>query len=107
VLYEYRVYEAMPGKMGALNARFRTHTLSLFERHGFRVVGFWEPVIGTSNELHYILAWEDLNERQRAWDAFQGDPAWQQVRQESERDGVLAARIRVQIWRPTDYSPMR
>ena len=47
-----------------------------------------------------------LNERQRLWAAFQGDPAWQKVRQESERDGVLTARISVQIWKPTDYSPL-
>ncbi|HVB09358.1 MAG TPA: NIPSNAP family protein [Bacillota bacterium] len=107
MLYEYRVYEAMPGKTGALNARFRTATMALFEKHGFRVVGFWEPVFGTSNELHYILGWEDLGERQRAWDAFQSDPAWHKVRQESERDGVLTGKIHTQIWKPTDYSPLK
>ncbi len=107
MLYEYRRYEAAAGKAGALNARFRSATMALFEKHGFRVIGFWEPVTGASNELHYILGWEDLNERQRVWDAFQSDPAWQQTRQESERDGVLTARIHVQIWKPTDYSPLR
>ncbi len=107
MIYEYRVYEAMPGKAGALHARFRNATMDLFAKHGFRVVGFWEPVTGANNELHYILGWQDLAERDRLWAAFQGDPAWQKTRQESERDGVLTARIHVQIWKPTDYSPMR
>ena len=33
-LYELRVYWAAPGKLDALHARFRDHTLKLFEKHG-------------------------------------------------------------------------
>ena len=34
MIYELRTYEAAPGKLPALNARFRDHTRGLFERHG-------------------------------------------------------------------------
>jgi hypothetical protein len=106
VIYELRSYEVVPGRMPALNARFKNHTLGFFERHGLKVIGFWEAVIGTSNVLHYLLAFNDLAQRERAWAAFYADEDWQRIRAESEIDGPIVARIRNEIWRPTDYSPM-
>lgn len=105
MIYEYRRYQAMPGKMGALNARFANHTLRLFQKHGIRVVGFWEAYIGTSNVLHYILAYDSLDARQKAWDAFTSDPEWLQARAESEKDGPLVAQLHAEIWKATPYSP--
>ena len=57
--------------------------------------------------LHYLLAFDDLAHRERAWNAFAADPAWHRVRDESQRDGPIVARIRNEIWQPTPYSPMR
>lgn len=107
MIYEYRVYEAMPGKLPALNTRFREVTLRLFEKHGLKVVGFWETVVGTSNQLHYMLSFQNLGDRERAWAAFGADAEWQAARAESEKDGPLVARIQNSIWRPTDYSPLQ
>src|SRR4051812_45802520 len=33
-VFEMRTYYAAPGKLDALNARFRDHTTKLFEKHG-------------------------------------------------------------------------
>jgi hypothetical protein len=107
MLYELRSYEVVPGRMPAMHARFQSHTLGFFKRHGIRVVGFWEAVIGTSGVLHYLLQFDDLAHRERAWAGFQADPDWHRVRAESEKDGPIVARIRNEIWRPTPYSPMQ
>jgi hypothetical protein len=107
MIYELRSYEVVPGRLPALHARFKNHTLGLFEQHGIKVIGFWEAVIGTSNVLHYLLAFDDIAARDRAWSAFQADERWQKARSESEKDGPIVARIRNEIWRPTNYSPMR
>ena len=107
MLYEMRVYEAVPGKMAALNRRFAEHTHGLFEKHGIRVVGYWTQLIGDSNKLCYMLAWTDMAERDQWWGAFGADPEWQKVRQESELDGPLAANVHNELWRPTAYSPMQ
>jgi hypothetical protein len=107
MLYEMRVYEAVPGKMGALNRRFANHTHQLFVKHGFHVVGYWNEAIGDSDKLTYMLGWTDLNERFEKFAAFGADPDWQKAREESERDGPLVANIRNSIWRPTAYSPMQ
>ncbi len=107
MLYEWRVYEAVPGKMAALHNRFRNITLNLFQRHGIKVVGFWEAVIGASNTLYYMLAWENMAQREKAWNSFQSDPEWIKARQETEKDGPIVQRIFNTLLAPTPYSPMR
>ena len=106
-LFEYRLYVAAPGKLGALHRRFQTMTLGYFKRHGIGVVGFWDVVVGTSNELHYIVRYDDMAHRDKAWSAFQADEAWQRDRAETERDGPLVAHVRNQFWRETEYSPLK
>lgn len=107
MIYELRLYEVVPGRMPALHARFQNHTLGFLAKHGIKVVGFWEALVGTSNVLSYLLAFEDLAHRERAWAAFMADEDWKRVRDESQRDGPIVARIRNELWQPTPYSPLR
>ena len=56
MIYEYRVYEAAPGKLEALNSRFRNHTLGIFERHGIKNIGYWTSAVGDYSDqadLHH------------------------------------------------------
>ena len=108
MIYEYRVYDAMPGRMADLHARFREHTTRIFDRLGMNVVGFFTPEIGgRSDQLIYLLAFDDLEHRDQAWKAFRSDAEWRQVKQASEKDGPIVARITSAILSPTDYSPLR
>ena len=107
MLYEYRRYEAVPGKLPALHRRFAEVTVNVWQKHGIRVVGFWEAVFGASNELHYMLPWEDVAERDRKWEAFLNDPDWQSAQAKSEESGPLVAKIANSLWKPTHYSPMK
>ncbi|HET9897621.1 MAG TPA: NIPSNAP family protein [Streptosporangiaceae bacterium] len=108
MLYEYRAYYAVPGRLADLERRFTDHTLGLFERHGITPVGFWTCYIGASADtLHYLLAWPDLATRQQRWDAFTADPDWLARKAESEADGSLVDHIESEIWKPTAYSPMQ
>jgi NIPSNAP len=107
MIHELRIYETVPGRLPALHNRFRNHTLGIFKRHGIRSVAYWEDVIGISGRLTYILEWDDLAHRDRAWTAFQSDPEWQQVRARSEEDGPIVARVIATIMKPTDYSPLQ
>src|SRR4029079_17376019 len=106
VIYEYRAYYAAPGKMPDIQKRFADHTMRLFAKHGIKVVGFWQPVIGESNELVYMWAYDDLAARDRAWTSFMGDPEWQAVRKDSELNGPLVERFVNKILPPTAFSPL-
>ncbi|RLT35722.1 MAG: NIPSNAP family protein [Chloroflexi bacterium] len=108
MIYELRIYTANTGKMPALQARFREHTAALFEKHGIKNVGYWTNAIGgRSDELWYMLAYEDLATRQAAWAAFGADPDWQKARADSEKDGPLVHHIENRIMNPTDFSPLK
>lgn len=99
MLYELRVYDILPGKMGAITDRFANITLGYFRKHGFRPLLFAEPVIGTSHQLTYLLQWESLAERERCWDAFSADPGWLAARAETERAGPIVRRFTSSILR--------
>lgn len=107
MIYELRIYTANPGKMSRLQARFRDHTLRLFERHGIKSVGYWTNVIGgRSDELWYIVAYESLADRERAWIDFRSDPEWRKAREDSEIDGPLVHHIENRVLEPTEFSPL-
>ena len=68
MIYELRIYQCVPGRLPALIKRFEDHTLKIWEKRGVRQAGFWTVLIGDgSNDLHYLLAWESLAERERVW----------------------------------------
>ncbi len=108
MIYEYRVYEAMPGKLPELHARFRDHTMAIFEKHGIKNIGYWTASVGdTSDKLIYIVAFEDAGQREQAWASFRSDPEWNRVRAASEENGLLVSKAFNSLLAPTDYSPLQ
>jgi NIPSNAP protein len=84
--YEQRIYTCVPGKLPALLSRFENHTLKIWESHGIKQAGFWTVLVGDgSHDLHYMLAWDSLADREKKWNAFQADPVWHKARDESEK----------------------
>lgn len=80
--FELRTYTVQPGSSAdVLHARFREHTLALFQKHGMTVIGFWQPV-ARLDQLVYILAFRDAAARDSAWAAFNADPEWAKTRTE-------------------------
>ena len=108
-VFELRTYTATDGKFDDLVARFRDHTLRIFEKHGMTNVGYWVPQDDplAQNTLVYLLAHPSRDAAQANWSAFGQDPEWQQVFQESRRNGPLIANLERVFMDPTDFSPMR
>ncbi len=109
-VFELRTYSASPGKLDALNARFRNHTLALFRKHGMEIVGFWMPIdqeAGAGEKLVYILAHQSRAAAAASWQAFRVDPDWVKVKADSEADGVLTTKIESVFLASTDYSPLK
>jgi hypothetical protein len=108
MIYELRIYSCIPGKLPALLKRFETKTLDIWKKHGIRPTGFWTVLVGDgNNDLHYLLGWESLAEREQKWTAFQADPEWHKARDDSEKDGLLIANIKSALLRPTPFSAIR
>jgi hypothetical protein len=108
-VFEIRTYTANEGKLSDLHARFRNHTLKLFEKHGMTNVGYWSPQDAplAENTLVYILSHENREAATRSWDAFRKDPEWVKVQTASEVNGKLVAKVESIFMDATDYSPMK
>jgi NIPSNAP len=109
-VFELRTYHTPPGKLQALHARFRDHSIALLERHGMKVVGFWVPTDadkGSADTLIYILAHQSRAAAAASWKAFGADPEWVKVKGESEKDGSLTTKVESVFMSATDYSPMK
>ena len=108
-LFEIRTYTTEPGKLDALNARFREHTTKLFEKHGMTNIGYWTPVDDprATDTLIYVLAHESAEAAKKSWDGFRGDPQWQKARSESEADGPIVRKVESVFLTPTDYSAIK
>src|SRR4030095_15546985 len=108
MIHELRIYHCVPGRLPDLLKRFETTTLKLWEKHGIRQAGFWTTVVGESNqELHYLLEWKDLAEREKLWNAFMSDPDWIKARAESEKNGAILANISSRLLAPTAFSKVK
>jgi len=108
-IYELRTYTCEPGKLDALKARFREHTVRIFNKHGMESVGYWVPEDPerSSNTLIYILAHPSREAADKNWKEFADDPEWKKVQAESEANGKIVQKVE-RVWMdPTEFSKLK
>ena len=108
-VYELRTYTAPEGKLGDLHARFRNHTMRIFDKHGMKSVAYFSPQDAplSQNTLIYILEHPSRDEAKKHWADFQADPEWQKVSAESQKDGRIVSKVESGFMTTTAYSPMK
>lgn len=108
-VFEIRTYTAEPGKLDALHARFRDHTVQIFKKHAMHNVAYFAPTDEplSKNTLIYILSFPSRDAAKKSWDDFRKDPEWQSVQKESEANGKLVTKVDSVFAETTDYSPMK
>lgn len=104
MIYELREYVAHPHAVHQVHDRFATATLPLFERHGLTVTGFWVDQ-NHPHRILYLLEFPDADARSRAWQQFQDDPEWKQVKAASESSGPIVAEMTSRTLQAVDYWP--
>jgi hypothetical protein len=113
-VFELRTYTTEPGRLDALNARFRDHTLKLFSKYGMVNLAYWVPMKGqkgADDTLIYILAHKSPEAAKASFDGFRQDPAWVAARKASEEKagGSLTAKdgVKSVFMKATDYSAVK
>lgn len=106
MVYELRTYTCLPGRLPALHARFKDHTMKLFEKHGMKNLMYWTPE-GKEDVLVYVISHKSREAADASWKAFIADPEWHAARDASERDGKIVMKVERQYLTPTEYSPMK
>ena len=106
-VFELRTYTTLEGRLPNLHARFKNHTLKLFEKHGMKNVMYWTPTDEktANNTLIYVLWHASPEAAKKSWDGFRNDPDWHKARDESEKDGKIVAKVEAVYMKATEYSP--
>ena len=108
-VFELRTYTTPEGKLPNLQARFRDHTMRIFEKHGMTNIGYWTPQDEpyNANTLTYIIAHSSREAATESWRAFGADPEWQEVSRSSQVDGRIVSNVVSVFLDPLDFSPIK
>ncbi len=109
-IFELRVYHAPSWPhLKFLHERFAGPETKIFARNGVHPIFYTSCVIGPNMpNLTYVIPFENLAAREKAWNAFGADPEWVKVRQESiDQHGQMTANNQISIYRAAPYSPVR
>jgi len=108
-VFELRTYTCYEGKLPDLLARFRNHTMRIFEKHGMTNIAYWVPQDAptSQNTLIYVIAHASREAAKKNWDEFRQDPDWQKVQKESEANGKLVSKIESVFMDAADFSPIK
>ncbi len=108
-VFQFRTYHLFPGKLDAIQNRFRDHTQVLFENQGLVNYPYWLTVEkdGSQAKLVYLIGHTTKEEYNAAFDRFRLDPAWIQVRDASEANGKIVDKIDAVFFTPLPFSPMK
>jgi hypothetical protein len=108
-LFELRTYTCLPGRLPNLTARFKDHTLKLFEKQGMQNLMYFNTVeeAGAQPKLVYLLAHKNQDEAKKSWDAFRADPTWIAARDASEKDGKIVEKVESVYMTPLSFSKIK
>lgn len=108
-VFELRTYTAPDGKLPNLQARFRDHTIRIFNKHGMKSVAYWVPQDEPTknNTLIYVISHDSREAAKANWAAFGADPEWKKVSAESQVDGPIVSKVVSVFMDATDYSPIK
>jgi NIPSNAP len=108
-VFELRVYHAVPGKLPALESRFRDTTSKLLAKHDLKALGYWVTegdAPAWDNTFIFILDHPSREEAKKNWAAAGADPGFQEL-YKSEQANKLVEKVDSTYMRPTDFSPMK
>ena len=108
-IFQLRTYHLLPGKLDAIQTRFRDHTQALFEKQGLSNYPYWITVEneGVQSKLVYFLGHQNKEEFNAAFDRFRVDPEWIRVRDASEIPGKIVEKVDTKFYVSLPFSPMK
>lgn len=109
-IFELRQYQSNNPKTLARKIRmFDEGESALFAKVGMTNVFFGETIAGTDMQnLTYMVGYDDLAHREKAWAAFGGSPEWKKMlAQPGVSDPEIVSNISNSILRPLGFSEIR
>ena len=108
-VFELRTYESTNDRTLSRKIQmFDDGEISIFRRCGIVPVFFGRTIIGRDQpNLTYMVTFDDLADRERAWRTFAADPEWQKLRATPGlTDAEIVSNVTSSIYRPLPFSPI-
>jgi len=105
-IFELRVYESHSLKAAKKKIEMFNDggEMEIFKKTGMNPVFFGETLIGPQMpNLAYMLCFENMSVRDKAWEGFQESPEWKKLRSDPQYANTVS-NITDVILRPTSYS---
>jgi hypothetical protein len=109
-VFELRTYEARSATaLERKIAMFNEAEIALFRTLDMTPVFFGENLFGTRlPSLTYMLTFEDMTARYKAWSAFGASPDWQRINKDEKYAANGSVTVtNVAYLRPLPFSPVR
>lgn len=109
-VFELRTYHSPTARQWKLlHERFAGPEIKIFHRTGVHPLFYSSTVFGPNRpNLTYLIPFDSLAAREKAWTAFGADPEWVKVRAESiAKGGQISAISDISLYRAAAYSPIR
>ena len=109
-VFELRVYESTNTSTLARKIKmFDEGEIALFRKCGILPVFFGETIAGQNMpNLTYMVAFDDMAARDKAWQTFVNHPEWKQMSARPEyADADIVSNISNSVLRPLSFSPIR
>lgn len=109
-VFELRSYHSPTARQWKLlHERFAGPEIKIFHRVGVHPLFYSSTVFGRGRpDLTYLIPFDSLAAREKAWTAFGADPEWVKVRAESiAKGGQISAVSDISLYKAAAYSPVR
>ena len=73
MIYEARIATVVPGMDEEFVSRLRNEYFPMVEKHGGKVIGVFQTVIGHGNQFFYILGFNNLSHRDQVFQSMRED----------------------------------
>lgn len=107
--FEFRIYHSPTFRqLAALHERFSGPEIKIFHRSGIHPILYADTVFGPKQPcLTYMMPFESLAAREKAWATFRADPEWIKVRADSvARAGEIVSHTDRLLYVAAPYSPI-
>ena len=93
-----------PGKMAEGQEIWIKEAMPVLSKLGFKLVGAWHGYTGNVNETYTLVAYNNLAEMQKAWEATAQNKDYQRVQAKMD---ALRVSYTTTILKPNAWSPMQ
>ncbi len=104
MVYLHATLQLTPFKSAQFSKLMTTSVVPLFEKHGAKLIGSWETIVGNQNEVTDLWSFDSVAHFEASLQSLVRDPEWSSVK---EAMTPLILKERTKLLTPLKCSPLK